>query len=188
MKCKFFVINVKKLFLISAILIALIIHFSFYFTNSQYSFIVKNFAYNLSNSFSSEKKLYEQSDNNLYFVSKLNGKLPELSLPINSKYNVVDGTINFEKDDHLIVKSAGYGKVKKIGKLDNGLKFIEIEHGGVVTRYENLKIVGVGTNFLIFPKTVIGTLDNEPLVFKILCNDKIITNFEIKESEIKWVD
>ena len=72
--------------------------------------------------------------------------------------------------------------------LENGQKYVEIKHSGnIITRYENLKIVGVGANFLVKSTSIIGSVEeNSPLIFKIIKNGEILTNFLIEDGEIKW--
>lgn len=186
MKCGFFVITLKKLIFCIILVAVLILHFCLYFTNSKYNYVVKCFTYDLVNSFSSDKKLYEQSDNNLYFVSNINKS--NFKLPNNSEYEINNGVVTFKNYSNLIVKSAGAGIVYKSDLLENGLKFVEIKHGEIITRYENLNIVGVSVNNFVDEQDVIGSVSNEKLVFKLLKNNEILNNFQIKESEIIWLN
>lgn len=185
MKCSFFVITLKKV-IFCAVLVALIfLHFCLFFTNSKYNYVVKCFTYDLVNSFSSDKKLYEQSDNNLYFVSTVEKII--FKMPSNNEYEINNGVLTFKNGQNLIVKSSGMGIVKDVGLLENGLKFVEILHGEIIARYENLSVVGVSEKNFVDTQEIIGSVSNEKLVFKFLKNDKVLNNFQIKESEIIWL-
>lgn len=184
MKCRFFVLTLKKIIFCIILVAVLILHFCLYFTNSKYNYVVKCFTYDLVNSFSSDKKLYEQSDSNLYFVSNTNKNI--FKLPIICEYEVNNGVISFKNGPNSFVKSSSVGIVKEVGKLENGLKFVEISHGEIVTRYENLSIVGVDINNYVESQAIIGLTDDEQLIFKVLIKNKVLDNFQIKESEIIW--
>lgn len=186
MKCGFFVITLKKVIFYIVLATLVVLHFCLFFTSSKYNYVVKCFTYDLVNSFSSDKKLYEQSDNNLYFVSNTNKN--NFKLPNDSEYEINNGVVAFKNGSNLIVKSAGMGIVYKIGSLENGLKFIEIKHGEIISRYENLSVVGVSENSIVDKQEIIGSLSNEKLFFKFLKNNKVLNNFQIKESEIIWLN
>ena len=118
----------------------------------------------------------------------MGNKKPTLTLPSNEEYEIKNGEFSFKIDNNLIIKSAGSGIVKNIGFLENGLKFIEIRHsGGIVTRYENLKIVGVGLNYNVKNIHILGTCESsQTFIFKVYLNGEIIKNLEVIEGEIIW--
>lgn len=63
MKCKFFVITLKRVVLSVFFTFLLILHFCLYFTNSKYNYVVKCFTNDLVNSFSTDKNLHENKAN-----------------------------------------------------------------------------------------------------------------------------
>jgi len=192
MKFKIFVLSGKKILLFSLIIMLLFTHFMFYFFSGSYKEVIDALSYKLTNSFSPNKQLYEDKDANLYFVFNginfnLGTNKPKLKLPLNNDWELNNGIVNFSIGEDIVIKSAGKGIVKRIGVLDNDLKFIEIIHSGnIITRYENLKIVGVGVNFNVRSQQILGTLAEEGLVFKIMQNGSVITSYEIINGEIKW--
>ena len=166
--------------------------FVIYFKIESYKSVVDSLSHKIFNSFTDNYDTTEK-DSNIFFVSNfgyknLGNKLPVLSLPINEEFEKIDGKIVFKNLQNNVVKSAGEGIVKTVGFLDNGLKFVEVRHSGeITTRYENLKIVGVGTNFLVKNIHVLGTGNGEEnIVFYVLKDNKILTNYEIENGEIKW--
>ncbi len=192
MKNIFVTIKKSSLILICLCLTLLISHFVLYFKIESYKSVVDSLSHKIFNSFTDNYDTTEK-DSNIFFVSNfgyknLGNKLPVLSLPINEEFEKIDGKIVFKNLQNNVVKSAGEGIVKTVGFLDNGLKFVEVRHSGeITTRYENLKIVGVGTNFLVKNIHVLGTGNGEEnIVFYVLKDNKILTNYEIENGEIKW--
>ncbi len=192
MKNIFVTIKKSSLILICLCLTLLISHFVLYFKIESYKSVVDSLSHKIFNSFTDNYDTTEK-DSNIFFVSNfgyknLGNKLPILSLPINEEFEKIDGKLVFKNLKNIVVKSAGEGIVKTVGFLDNGLKFVEVRHsGGIITRYENLKIVGVGTNFLVKNIHVLGTGNGEEnIVFYVLKDNKILTNYEIENGEIKW--
>ena len=192
MKNIFVTIKKSSLILICLCLTLLISHFVLYFKIESYKSVVDSLSHKIFNSFTDNYDTTEK-DSNIFFVSNfgyknLGNKLPLLSLPINEEFEKIDGKIVFKNLQNNVVKSAGEGIVKTVGFLDNGLKFVEVRHSGeITTRYENLKIVGVGTNFLVKNIHVLGTGNGEEnIVFYVLKDNKILTNYEIENGEIKW--
>lgn len=192
MKNIFVTIKKSSLILICLCLTLLISHFVLYFKIESYKSVVDSLSHKIFNSFTDNYDTTEK-DSNIFFVSNfgyknLGNKLPVLSLPINEEFEKIEGKIVFKNLQNNVVKSAGEGIVKTVGFLDNGLKFVEVRHSGeITTRYENLKIVGVGTNFLVKNIHVLGTGNGEEnIVFYVLKGNKILTNYEIENGEIKW--
>lgn len=189
----FITINAKKGLLLIICMLLVFTHFFCYFKFFSYKEIIKTVNENIFNSFNGEIDTNEK-ENNIFFVSSNNdykflGKnLPNLKLPSSCEFKLESGVFTFDLKENLVIKSAGTGIVKKVGFLKNGLKFIEIAHSGnIITRYENLKIVGVGENFNVKNIHIIGTCPEDiQFVFKVLKNDIVINNFVILDGEIKW--
>jgi len=193
MKNLMFTVKAKKILMLVFCVALIFSHFFCYFKFSNYTKIVNTLADNIFNSFNSNSESSEK-DSNIFFVFSENnykflGKsLPVLKLPSDCEYVFENGVFSFNLKENFTIKCAGSGIVKEVGFLPNGLKFIEVRHSGnVVTRYENLKIVGVGTDFNLKNIHVIGTCDkSQPFVFKILKNNEVLENYEVLEGEIKW--
>lgn len=189
MKNVFVCIKKGKLIALLICLLILLSHFVLYFSIDSYKEVVDSFNKKIFNSFNGGET--DGDDNNIFFVINSNDKNlgkhnPELKLPSQEEYVLDGGIFIYSLKQNFVIKSAGYGIVKTVGYLDNGLKYVEIKHSGnIVTRYENLKIVGVGANFLVKNIHVIGT-SNEDFVFKILKNGKVIENYSVENGEILW--
>lgn len=192
MKNPFIILKKKNIFSVLVILIILSTHFSLFFSLKSYHNVFKNLNNNIINSFNMQDK--ELSKEDIFLVFSLNEyknlgtKLPSLSLPSEEEYALENGVFTFNLKENITIKCAGEGIVKRVGYLENGLKFVEIRHSGnVVTRYENLKIVGVGENYNLKKIHLIGSCEEDyPFIFKILKNDKIYNSFLIEDGEIKW--
>ena len=171
-------------------------HFILYFQIENYKKVVDSLSYKIFNGFNHKFSGYDygEKDSNIFFVSNikeyisLGVKPPSLFLPTSEEYEMNDGIIKFKITKNFFIKSAGEGIVKSVGFLDNGLKYVEIRHSGnIITRYENLKIVGVGTNFMVKNIHIIGSVEeNQNLIFKIIKNGNIVKNYTIENGEIKW--
>ena len=189
MKNVFVCIKKGKLIALLICLLIVLSHFVLYFSVDSYKEVVDSFNKKIFNSFNGGET--DGDDNNIFFVINSNDKNlgkqnPELKLPSQEEYVLDGGVFSYSLKQNFVIKSAGYGIVKTVGYLDNGLKYVEIKHSGnIVTRYENLKIVGVGANFLVKNIHVIGT-SNEDFVFKILKNGKVIENYSVENGEILW--
>ena len=193
MKNPIFKINAKKILVLIFCAALIFSHFFCYFKFSDYSKIVNTLADNIFNCFNRNSESSEK-DNNIFFVFSENsykflGKsLPALKLPSESDYTFKNGIFSFNLKENFTIKCAGKGIVKDVGFLQNGLKFVEVRHSGnIVTRYENLIIVGVGNDYNLKNIHIIGTCNkNDPFIFKILKNNEIVENYEILDGEIKW--
>lgn len=194
MKNLFVCVKKKTLIYFFIAIFLVLIHFLCYFTCFEYKKVVKNVSENIFNGFSFGDKNTSEKENNIFFVFNLyeyinlGNKKPTLTLPSNEEYEIDNGEFSFKIDNNLIIKSAGSGIVKNIGFLENGLKYVEIRHsGGIVTRYENLKIVGVGLNYNVKNIHILGTCESsQTFIFKVYLNGEIIKNLEVVEGEIKW--
>lgn len=196
MKNIFVTVKKSKIIVVLLCLLVIFSHFLLYFNILEYKNVVDSLSNKIFNGFNKKSSEFEynENDSNIYFVSNsmeykiLGNKLPVLFLPSNEEYQLENGVFKFKITTNLVVKSAGEGIIKSVGYLDNGLKYVEIRHSGnIITRYENLKIVGVGTNFLVKKIHVIGSSEqNQEVVFKIMKNGKILDNFELVSGEIKW--
>jgi len=188
MKNIFIVIKKSRFFLILIAILLLFSHVVLYSSVLSYKKVVDSVNDNIFNSFSKDEA---DSESNIFFVANLNDKTlgkenPELKLPSLEDYELNDGIFIFKAKNNFVVFSAGYGIVKSVGYLENGLKYVEIKHSGnIITRYENLKIVGVGANFLVKKIHIIGTIE-DTFIFKILKNNKVVTNYTIENGEILW--
>lgn len=191
MKNLILTLKAKNVIILFICITLIFFHFFCYFNFSQYQTIVNSVSENFFNSFNNGKT---NKDNNIFFVSNqsnyknLGKTLPSLTLPNSSEYTLENGVFTFNLTQDFIIKCAGIGIVKQVGILENGLKFVEIMHSAnIITRYENLKIVGVGIDYNLKNIHIIGTgLEDTPLVFKILKNNKILENYSIENGEIKW--
>lgn len=169
-------------------------HFIFYFQIESYKNVVDSLNKNIFNSFNYNDKNASDNENNIFFVFNLYDFInlgtnkPKLTMPSEEEFKLENGVFSFNLKENLVVKCAGSGVVKSVSYLENGLKFVEIRHSGnITTRYENLKIVGVGQNFNVKEIHIIGTCDIETaFVFKILKNDKIVEDFSIENGKIIW--
>lgn len=194
MKNIFLVVNKKKVVAFLVCLCVIFSHFIFYFQIESYKNVVDSLNKNIFNSFNFNDKDASDSENNIFFVFNLYDFInlgtnkPKLSLPSEEEYILENGVFTFSLKENLVIKCAGNGLVKSVGYLENGLKYVEIHHSGnIITRYENLKIVGVGQNFNVKNIHILGTCDIEtPFVFKVLRNDKIIEDFIIENGKIVW--
>ena len=184
----------KKNFIIAFILIFMLVaHIFLYFGVDSYKNVFDTFNDKIFNSFNFGEQNFTDSDavfvfnEKSYFNSK--GEV-KLFLPSSESYVLDNGSFSFDSSKNFIIKSSGDGIVKEVGTLDNGLKYIVIKHSNeIFTRYENLKIVGVGENFIVKNVNPIGTTSvEEPLVFRVYKNNKIITNIKIENGELKWDD
>lgn len=184
----------KKNFIIAFILIFMLVaHIFLYFGVDSYKNVFDTFNDKIFNSFNFGEQNFTDSDavfvfnEKSYFKSK--GEV-KLFLPSSESYVLDNGSFSFDSSKNFIIKSSGDGIVKEVGTLDNGLKYIVIKHSNeIFTRYENLKIVGVGENFIVKNVNPIGTTSvEEPLVFRVYKNNKIITNIKIENGELKWDD
>lgn len=184
----------KKNFIIAFILIFILVaHIFLYFGVDSYKNVFDTFNDKIFNSFNFGEQNFTDSDavfvfnEKSYFKSK--GEV-KLFLPSSESYVLDNGSFSFDSSKNFIIKSSGDGIVKEVGTLDNGLKYIVIKHSNeIFTRYENLKIVGVGENFIVKNVNPIGTTSvEEPLVFRVYKNNKIITNIKIENGELKWDD
>lgn len=184
----------KKNFIIAFILIFMLVaHIFLYFGVDSYKNVFDTFNDKIFNSFNFGEQNFTDSDavfvfnEKSYFKSK--GEV-KLFLPSSESYVLDNGSFSFDSSKNFIIKSSGDGIVKEVGTLDNGLKYIVIKHSNeIFTRYENLKIVGVGENFIVKNVNPIGTTSvDEPLVFAVYKNNKIITNIKIENGELKWDD
>lgn len=179
----------KKIVALIVCLMLVFSHFILYFNVNSYKDVIDSVNKKIFNSFNKDET--DGEDGNIFFVvnsydKNLGNKTPTLKLPSNESYEFKQGVFIYNLKENFVIKSAGYGVVKNVGYLENGLKFVEINHsGGFVTRYENLKIVGVGTNFLVKDIHVIGTADGE-FIFKILKNNKVVVNYVVEDGEISW--
>lgn len=184
----------KKNFIIAFILIFMLVaHIFLYFGVDSYKNVFDTFNDKIFNSFNFGEQNFTDSDavfvfnEKSYFKSK--GEV-KLFLPSSESYVLDNGSFSFDSSKNFVIKSSGDGIVKEVGTLDNGLKYIVIKHSNeIFTRYENLKIVGVGENFIVKNVNPIGTTSvEEPLVFRVYKNNKIITNIKIENGELKWDD
>ena len=182
---------IKKGKLIALILCLLVVfsHFVLYFSVNCYKDVIDSVNKKIFNSFNKDEM--DSDDNNIFFVvnnfdKSLGKQKPKLTLPSNESYIIENGVVSFNLKENFVIKSAGYGIVKSVGFLNNGLKYVEIKHSGnILTRYENLKIVGVGANFLVKNIHIIGTSESN-FVFKIFKNNNLIDNIFIENGEILW--
>ena len=194
MKNFFIVINKKKIISFFICLCLLFTHIFLYLKIDNYNNILESINKEIFNSFNFTEEDSIESDTNIFFVFNLNDFInlgtskPKLQLPSGEEYEQKNGEFIFNLKTNLVVKCAGSGIVKDIGYLENGLKFVEIRHSGnFITRYENLKIVGVGQNFNVKAIHILGTCEEEtPFVFKILKNNKIVNNYIIENGKILW--
>ena len=193
MKNVFVCIKKSRIIAVFFVLVLLLSHFVLYCKTDTYKNVVDSLGNKIFNSFSSEYDSSEKDSNIFFFLFSANYRLlgtkpPKLHLPLSDEYEAKDGKIYFKISSSLCVKSAGEGIVKSVGYLENGLKFVEIKHSGnVVTRYENLKIVGVGTNFLVKDIHIIGIGEEEvDIIFCILKNGQVVNDYQIENGEIKW--
>lgn len=196
MKNLFLCIKKSKIIAFCVCLMLIFSHFILYFQIENYKKVVDSLSYKIFNGFNHKFSEYDygEKDSNIFFVSNikeyisLGVKLPSLFLPTSEEYEMNDGIIKFKITKNFFIKSAGEGIVKSVGFLDNGLKYVEIRHSGnIITRYENLKIVGVGTNFMVKNIHIIGSVEeNQNLIFKIIKNGNIVKNYTIENGEIKW--
>lgn len=184
----------RKKYLITALIFifALLTHTIMYIKIDGYKNVFDTFNDKIFNSFGSEYKNFQDSDAVFVFNEKNYFKNKELKLvlPIECDYTLENGVFSFKASENFTIKSSGDGIVKEVGVMENGLKYVLIKHSNnIYTRYENLKIVGVGKNFLVKNINCIGTssVDN-PLKFMVYNNDKIIENIKIENGEIKWGD
>lgn len=183
----------KHIFAIFCCLLVIFCHLFFYFNVEKYKKIVNTISDKIFNSFNNERDA-TNDDGDIYFVfANFSNKIssedkPKLHLPSSEEFDLTDGVFTFNLKSQLIVKCAGEGIVTKVGYLENGLKFVEVRHsGGYITRYENLKIVGVGNNFLVKKIHIIGRASEDyPFIFKVILDDKIVSNFTENEGVIKW--
>lgn len=194
MKNPFIVVKRKSIFVLIICFVLIFSHTVLYLNIDGYKKVIDSFSKQIFNSFSGSDKDTIDNDDNIFFVFNANEyinlgtKKPTLLLPSKEEYELSNGVFTFSLKNNITIKSAGSGIVKKVGFLENGLKYIEIRHsGGIITRYENLKIVGVGENFNVSKVHIIATAEKEtPFVFKILKNEKVTTNYEVLDGEIKW--
>ena len=194
MKNLFITLKAKNFLMLFICLALIFSHFFCYFTFNSYKEVINSVSQSIFNSFNSGDTDTNDKDNNIFFVSTkgdykfLGASLPSLKLPSSSEYTLENGIFTFSLKDDFTIKCSGTGIVKKVGYLENGLKYVEIIHSGnITTRYENLKVVGVGANYNLKNIHIIGTcLKENPFVFKILKNEKILQNYIVLEGEIKW--
>lgn len=189
MKNIFVCVKKGRLIALIVCLVLIFSHVILYLSVNSYKDVIDSVNRKIFNSFNKDE--INSDDNNIFFVvnskdKNLGNKQPQLYLPSSESYQLNGGVFSYSLKENFVIKCSGYGVVKNVGFLDNGLKYVEIKHSGnIVTRYENLKIVGVGANFLVKNIHVIGTSD-ENFVFKILKNNKIVENFIVENGEIKW--
>lgn len=189
MKSTFICIKKGRIIAVILCIIVIFSHIVLYLNVDNYKNIINNFNKKIFNSFNKDET--DGEDGNIFFVSnnfdKFLGKnKPSLKLPSDEEYVLENGTFTFSLSKNFVVKSAGEGIVKEVGFLSNGLKYIDIRHSGnITTRYENLKIIGVGANFLVKNIHVIGTANNN-FIFKILKDNKILESFSVENGEILW--
>ena len=190
----FFVINKKNLVSLIICFVLLFSHIFLYSKIDGYKKVIDSVNKQIFNSFTENDVNLYDNDNNIYFVFNgeiftLTNERPKLYLPSFEEYVLEDGMFKFNLSDHFVIHSAGKGVVTNVGYLDNGLKFVEIRHsGGIVTRYENLKIVGVGINFIVKKTNILGTGEIENnFTFKVYYNNVLIKNIKTNEKgEILW--
>ncbi len=193
MKNIFVCLKKSTLIVLVLCVMVLISHFILYSNVSSYKKVADSLGSKIFNGFNYKSSEYDDRDN-IFFVSNLNqfislgNNKPVLHLPSGEEYEIKSGIISFNIKNNFVIKPAGDGIVKSVGFLGNGQKYVEIKHSGnIITRYENLKIVGVGANFLVKSTSIIGSVEeNSPLIFKIIKNGEILTNFLIEDGEIKW--
>lgn len=187
-------ISKKKILTFLVCFTLLFSHIFLYIKIDDYRNLIDSVSQNIYNSFNFNDQDTNENDNNIFFVFNLNeyinlgtGK-PTLFIPSEEDYTLEKGIFTFTITTNFVVKCAGTGLVKSVGYQENGLKYVEIRHSGnIVTRYENLKIVGVGENFNVKKIHVLGTCDEEePFIFKILKNNQVIDNYTIENGKILW--
>ena len=176
MKNLFLCIKKSQIIAVFLCFALLLSHFVLYFKLETYKKVVDSLSYKIFNGFNYKSSEFEHSekDNGIFFVSSskdyvnLGLKLPLLELPSDENFEINEGVITFNNEKNFVIKCAGEGIVKSVGYQEDGLKFVEIRHSGnIITRYENLKIVGVGTNFLVKNIHVLGVSSDETkFVFK----------------------
>jgi len=196
MKNWFLCIKKSQIIAVFVCFALLLSHFVLYFKLETYKKVVDSLSYKIFNGFNykSSEFEYSEKDSNIFFVSNskdyvnLGLKLPLLKLPCGEDFEINEGVITFNNQKDFVIKCAGEGIVKSVGYQENGLKYVEIRHSGnIITRYENLKVVGVGTNFLVKNIHALGVSSDETkFVFKIIKNGNILTNYTIENGEIKW--
>lgn len=196
MKNPFLCIKKSQIIALFMCLVLLLSHFVLYFKLESYKKVVDSLCGKIFNGFNykSSEFEYNEKDSNIFFVSNskdyvnLGLKLPHLKLPSNEDFEINEGVITFNNEKNFVITCAGEGVVRNVGYQENGLKYVEIRHSGnIITRYENLKVVGVGTNFLVKNINALGVSCGEAkFVFKIIKNGNILTNYTIENGEIKW--
>lgn len=193
MKNIFVCIKKSKIITLCVCVILIVSHIVLYLNIDNYKKVVDSLKNQIFNGFDYNFS-QNQKDGDIYFVSSVfQGKnlglnKPTLCLPTDEEFENNNGVLSFKIKQNFVIKSAGDGVVKSVGILDNGKKYIEIKHSGnIISRYENLKIVGVGANFLVKSTNIIGSCDeNSNFVFKLTKNGQIIADYSIKEGKIEW--
>ena len=196
MKNPFLCVKKSQIIALFMCLVLLLSHFVLYLKFESYKKVVDSLCGKIFNGFNykSSEFEYSEKDSNIFFVSNskdyvsLGLKLPLLKLPCGEDFEINEGIITFNNKKDFVIKCAGEGIVRNVGYQENGLKYVEIRHSGnIITRYENLKVVGVGTNFLVKSVHALGVSCGETkFVFKIIKNGNILTNYTIENGEIKW--
>lgn len=194
MKNPIFCFHKKTMLFFIVLIFFIVLHFSLYFNNFNYKRVVDSVSENIFHGFKFLEKEMSEDDGNIFFVSSsgefinLGTKKPTLTLPSGEKYEYENGVFIFNIKENLTIKASGCGVVKAVGMLENGLKFVEIRHSNnVITRYENLKVVGVGQNYNVKNVNVIGTCEEESgFIFKVFKGGKLLTDIVVENGEIKW--
>lgn len=189
------IVKKRTILVFFVVFLLIFTHFLCYFNVSGYKTTIKNIFSGVINAFNPDDIVSEE-DNNFFFVFNINeyinlgSQKPLLTMPSDEEVVIENGVVTFKIKENLTIKSAGAGIVRDVGILENGLKYIEIRHSGnIVTRYENLKIVGVGINFNVRKISIVGTCEAETdFIFKIYKNNKLIEEIEIENGEITWQD
>ncbi len=115
----------------------------------------------------------------------------EFGYPVTfSKAEVENGQVNLEVSDNILIKAPEDGVVSKIGKTQNNVNYIKINHGGnVETIIENFEVMGLKEGAVVKKGKEIATAKlGDTVVFKVVADGVIVTDYELKDNVIEWTN
>lgn len=113
----------------------------------------------------------------------------EFSYPIVAgNAEIVNGQVNFQIEENILIKASEDGVIKNIGTTSNGTKYIRIHHGNnIESVVENVDIAAIKEGTIVKKGKEIATAKSgEIIVFKIYKDNKQITDYELKDNVIEW--
>ena len=179
---------VKKNYVISLVLIAVIFSFGLFFNSTKNTEIIKT----CMQIYSPVNPLFNDGGNILFASANANN-LSENNLkfitPIKcSNITNLNSELHFEIDSNIMIVAPEAGIISAVGVLPNGEKFIEISHSKTVkSRLENVYIVGVINGQVVNKgKDIAIAKVGETVRFFITENDVKQPNITINKNEIVW--